>query len=244
MASGSGDSVTAVVLVQARMGSSRLPGKSLMALAGRPVLEHVLERAVAAGVGPVRLVTSVLEQDQALVRVAAALGVRAYTGSEWDVLERMATAACDVNSHQPVVRITGDCPFLDPGVLSNVVAAFRMAQDPDRGIDVADYVSNDTTCSGFPDGTDVEVFTASALRMADIYAVDRKDREHVTSWIRRHKRCGVHLCVAGDYTSRKLSIDRREDLELAQRMHKHLRRGQFSLADTMAAYEAVEKETA
>lgn len=212
------------------MGSSRLPGKSLMALAGRPLLDHVVERVLAMPkLADACLATSVSEPDSALAAVAAKNRIRLFRGSEWDVLERMRGAArwCAADV---VVRVTGDCPFFAPDVGLDVINAFLLGG--------RDYVWNDTHCSGFPDGTDVEVFTREALEAAADFSKRQTDREHVTPWIRENRRCGL---VSNDknYSSLKLSVDRPVDFELAREMYGVLPPRRLTLKDTIDAYEEV-----
>lgn len=225
-----------VAVVQARTGSSRLPGKSLMSLAGRPMLEHVLERVLAVrDVHEVVLATSVAQRDRPLMEVAFRLGIRTCFGSEWDVLSRVRDAA-QFTKADAVMRVTGDCPFFAPDVAQAVLAAFFSTRP--------DYVSNDTEMSGYPDGTDTEVFTREALERADSCAVRREDREHVTRWIRLSPCCsrGVVMCASGDHSALKLSVDRHDDFERAQRIHRFLPRGAFMLEDTLAACRLAAEE--
>jgi spore coat polysaccharide biosynthesis protein SpsF (cytidylyltransferase family) len=222
--------VRVVALVQARQGSSRLPGKSMRPLQGRPMIGHVLERARAIrGVDDVLLVTSTSALDSALIREAITLGCHFYTGSEWDVLGRMAEAARAVEA-DVVMRLTGDCPLLAPDVAEQVLAFH--ANDPVG----APYACNDTEASGFPDGTDVEVMTRAVLDEAAARAMDRRDREHVTPWIRRERTWATLRCDAGDFRALKLSVDREEDYERVRRVMAQLADpADFSFAATLAA---------
>lgn len=198
-----------VVLVQARVGSSRLPGKSLKPMHGRPMVSHVLRRARALGYDTV-VATSVSERDDLLADTVRDLGVPVYRGSEWDVLSRMAGAA-QMMEADVVVRVTADCPLWAPDVGQQVLSVFLAG--PRDGV-----VSNDTTTSGWPDGLDVEVFTCDLLLAATAAAEDRNcmsgrsDREHVTPWMRR---TAPHRIVVNDEDWRrfKLSVDTAEDFE-------------------------------
>lgn len=210
------------------MGSSRLPGKSLRPLRGRPLIHHVVERAQAIGVDHVILCTSLSERDAALAVEADRLGVSWFRGSEWDVLERLAQAAA---GYDVVMRLTGDCSFLAPEVSSLVLAEFLSRS--------VDYCSNDTTCTGYPDGTDTEVMSWVALDWACARALDRHDREHVTPYIRRHARTHTVYCETGDFSRYKLSVDTLADYEFAQRIAAHIRSGDFGLPATIAAAQKV-----
>lgn len=223
-----------VAIVQARMGSARLPGKSLMTLAGRPMLAHVLERAASVeGVEEVVLATSVNERDTPLARLAGDLGFRCWRGSEHDVLGRYAAAAKGVGADL-VMRITGDCPFTAPDVCQLVLQTIK--REP-----WWDYVSNDTLMSGYPDGTDCEVFRYESLLRANAMATDHKDREHVTPWLRRHSAKVTVHAVGCDYRNVKLSVDSPEDLDRARRVFGFLAPGAFSFEDTLLAYRCYER---
>jgi spore coat polysaccharide biosynthesis protein SpsF len=191
------------VVVQARLGSSRLPGKSLRNLNGAPMVWHVLRRVGELGFDVV-LATSVNANDDALADVAAEWGVPVHRGSEWDVLGRFAGAARQVGA-DVVARVTADCPLWAPDVGMAVVERYMVQ----LGHDV--IVTNDTGISGWPDGLDTEVFSAALLHAADARATDRNDREHVTPWMRRN---APHVVVGCDERWRvKLSVDTLEDFE-------------------------------
>lgn len=206
-----------VTIVQARMGSQRLPGKSLLALAGRPMLVHVLTRAQAMGY-PVWLATSGSDRDNPLIDLGISLDIPTFAGHERDVLGRMREAA-DASAAEVVVRVTGDCPLLAPDVGRAVVALYlaRCAGTQDvfwrNGI-----ATNDTAKSGWPDGLDVEVFSADLLRRADEKTGDTwADREHVTPWMLR---TGTRAVLDGprEKVDRKLklSVDTMEDFDFVR----------------------------
>lgn len=221
-----------VCVVQARMGSSRLPGKSLRELAGRPLLAHVLERALAIkGVDAVVLATSDSMGDDPVEALGSLCGVPVVRGSEWDVLDRVRLAAMRHNA-TVVVRVTGDCPFLAPEVATEVLQAYF-----DSPLAVG-YMSNDTTRSGFPDGTDVEVFSWNALDVASRNALSRHDREHVTPWMRANLTHGMVPAPANVHMAHlKLSVDTLGDYMLAREVAARLPGGDYSLAATVAAAE-------
>lgn len=163
-----------VAIVQARMGSTRLPGKVLVDLAGRPAIARLLERLTTApGVDQVWVACSDRPADDPLAETVAALGVPVFRGDENDVLSRYAAVA-ERTGADAVVRITGDCPLVDPAVVGQVVAAWRAS--------TADFVSN-TLVRSFPDGLDVEVFSRAALDRAHAEAEHPFLRMHVTPYI-------------------------------------------------------------
>lgn len=221
-----------VVVVQARMGSSRLPGKALRVLAGRPLIEHVLERASAfPTVDAVVLATTWEARDDMLVEVVRDLGYDVVRGSERDVLSRVREAAA-FGRAGTVVRVTGDCPFLCPEVARLVLEA--QARD-------GWYAWNDTGHSGYPDGTDVEVFPFGALDVAERSARLPREREHVTPWIRDHYPVTTVCASTFDYSMHKLSVDTLTDYQRACWLAGRLPRGDFSLAATMAALRGWEE---
>lgn len=167
------DSVLAII--QARMGSSRFPGKTLADLCGHPVLWHVVERArEAEGIDDVLVATTERRSDDSVADLCARLGVPCFRGSENDVLDRYYRAA-ESKRATAVVRITADCPLIDPRVIAKTVARFAEHN--------WDYVSNSLRYT-YPDGLDTEVFSFAALECAWRTAIAPSDREHVTPFIR------------------------------------------------------------
>ncbi len=168
----------ASVIIQARMGSSRLPNKVLMPLAGKPVLEHVIRRCQQARlVGRVIVATTVEAKDLPVVNFVSGLGVSVFCGAVNDVLDRYYQAA-RLFDLQHIVRITADCPMLDPEVIDRVIVAYFQEK--------ADYTSNTLEPATYPDGEDVEVFSFEALSRAWTEAVLLSEREHVTPYIRKN----------------------------------------------------------
>jgi spore coat polysaccharide biosynthesis protein SpsF (cytidylyltransferase family) len=198
--------VKSVAVIQARMGSSRLPGKVMMDLAGQPVLAHVVARAKAApGVDQVCCAIPDTRADDPLAELAEGLGAVVVRGSEADVLSRYAKAA-EATDAERLLRITADCPFLDPEVAGQVLALL------DGG---ADYGSNVAPRS-WPKGLDVESFTAEALRKAAWAASDPYDREHVTPWMRANLVC-ANLALPSDARAGwRWTLDHPEDLEFCR----------------------------
>jgi len=162
-------------VVQARTGSTRLPGKVLQDLGGRPLLQFMLDRLADLRVDDVVVATSTLARDDAVSDIARAGGRAVVRGSESDVLDRFAHA---LRAHPAdhVVRLTADCPLIDPTLVEAV-----LARHLDQG---ADYTSN-VFPRTFPRGLDCEVMTAAALRTAHTEAVDAVEREHVTPFLYR-----------------------------------------------------------
>lgn len=192
-------------IVQARMGSTRLPGKVMADLGGRPVLAHVLDRAShIVDVDKVILAIPDTPADDALLVIGRDAGVAVVRGDADDVLNRFHAAA-HAHAATVVVRITADCPLLDPAVSSRVVRRFIQGD--------ADYVSNIHPPS-YPDGYDTEVLSMAALDAAWSEAADRYEREHVTPFIwRRPDRFRLaNVSADRDRSSWRLTIDTAEDL--------------------------------
>ncbi|HRJ60542.1 MAG TPA: glycosyltransferase family protein, partial [Azospirillaceae bacterium] len=165
-----------VCVAQARMTSSRLPGKILMTAAGKPLLQWHLERLQAAKrVDQVALATTSNLSDDPVAELAEKLGVFVFRGSEHDVLGRFAgcAAACGADT---VIRVTADCPLIDPALIDDLADAF--AATP-----TIDYCSIDV--GRFPRGLDAEIFAYSSLAQAASEAQEPFEREHVTPFIYR-----------------------------------------------------------
>ena len=200
-----------VLVVQARLGSIRLPGKCLMSMAGKPMLQRVLERLEPLRVVCDDLVLAVPDYDFLgwIANVAEWICIR---GPERDVLERFCRVA-DQTHADVMIRVTGDCPLIDPHVTYAVFKAFQKSR--------ADYASN---CFPrmVPDGLDTEVFTADALHIANGNTYDPADREHVTPYLwdtrRIHdfKTIVVGDEVLGRYRHMKWSVDTREEFDWAE----------------------------
>lgn len=196
------------VVVQARMSSSRFPGKMLAKIAGQPQIGLVLQRALAAKrVEKVILATSEESSDDVLAETARGFGVEAYRGPLDDVLGRVCGAARKAGL-TTVVRVTGDCPLLDPEILDAMLARFAEGD--------VDYLSNVSPPS-FPDGLDVEVLSFAALETADRDAKGKHAREHVTVFVREHPeqfRLANFANPEGNESHLRLTVDSPEDLAL------------------------------
>jgi len=203
----------AVAIVQARVGSTRLPAKVLMPLAGRPMVEHVLRRAAAiAGIDEVVAAIPDGADDDRLAEVVKATGVRLVRGSSDDVLARYAAAAA-IAEAEVVVRVTADCPFLSQVVSGGVLAGFK----------ACDYVSN-TLERTYPRGLDTEAFSREALETAQREARDSVDREHVTPFIYRHPNRFILRQVLDDVDRSALrwTVDTPKDMEFARAVYDAL----------------------
>ena len=205
------------VIIQARMGSSRLPGKIMLPLAGRPVLEHVVSRLMK--VFPkqrIIVATSNLRQDDEVVALSASLGVTSFRGSETDVLSRFYDAAKSVKADY-LVRCNSDCPLICPQVVRRVICTFFKY----RG--AYDYVSNILSPS-YPVGMHCEIFKFQALERSFFLAREQEEREHVTPFIYRNPDIFNILNVLSDDNNSKirLTLDHPEDYKLISLIYDHL----------------------
>lgn len=204
-------------IVQARMASARLPGKVMAEVAGRPMLAHVVRRARRIpGVSQVIIATTDRGEDRVILEFAAAEGLPALAGSEEDVLDRVYRTASryDVSA---IVRVTPDCPLLDPTVCGLVLARFIEAQG---GLD---YVSNAHPPT-FPDGLDTEVFSFSALERAWREARLASEREHVTPylWKQPEKFRLANVTHREDLSALRWTVDELRDLAFVRAIYDRL----------------------
>jgi spore coat polysaccharide biosynthesis protein SpsF len=222
-----------IAIVQARTTSTRLPGKVLMDLCGQTVLHYVVRRCqLSRRLAGVVLATTDEPADDCLVEMAQSLGIAAFRGSRDDVLDRFVHAAQGAGA-DPIVRITSDCPLIEPAVIDSVVESYERT--------VADLVYTD----GFPRGTgDSELVPMAALRKA--WNETRPDeayyREHVLTYHWRHpERFRHHVVHAPPEIRRvdyRLCVDEADDLEVIRRICGHFApRVDFSLAEVVAFLE-------
>ena len=214
-----------VAIVQARMGSTRLPGKVLMDLAGAPMLARVVLRlGQAKSLDGAIVATSTDVADDAIAGLCAERGWACFRGHLHDVLDRYYRAAQWAGADR-VVRITADCPLIDPAIVDRVVAALA----------AADYSSNVVPVRTFPRGLDVEAFTFAALERAWREDVDPASREHVTPYIYRHPGMFRVMCVENDVdqSHHRWTVDRAEDLDLVRRIDGYFGRDDFTWEDVL-----------
>lgn len=211
-----------VTIVQARMGSTRLPGKVLKNIVGRPVLWHVINRLKESDLtDQIVVATTTKAEDIAIVNLVKSVGVECYTGSEADVLDRYFQAAKLYNA-TTIVRVTSDCPLIDPEMVDNVILFFKKNN--------FDYVSNTWTSAKndcnetCPAGLDTEVFSFGALEKAWEDAKLQSEREHVTPYIWKHSdlfRIG-HFRCSNDLSFMRLTLDYEEDLIFITEVYNRL----------------------
>lgn len=223
-----------VAVLQARMSSSRLPGKVLKPILGEPmVFRHIERLRRCREIDHLIVATSTAASDDVLAEACARRDVACFRGSLEDVLQRFVQAATSYAPHT-VVRLTGDCPLADPEVIDAVIRFFH-----DGGYD---YASNCLPPT-FPDGLDVEVMRFSCLQEADREAVLPSHREHVTPFLRAHPeryRLG-NYAANDDRSGLRWTVDEPEDFEFVRQVYEHLYPGNpnFTTEDVFALIQRV-----
>lgn len=203
------------IISQVRMGSTRLPGKVLLPVAGRPMLDYHVARLRESNL-PLALATTTLPADDILAEYAAAHGLPCYRGSETDVLSRYYEANQQFG-FEVVVRVTSDCPLLDGPTIGAAVARYVA-----EGNSLA-YRSN-VVARTFPRGLDFEIFSADLLALAQQHAGTATEREHVTPYLRAHfAPAGSvvrrdELCPLGDYSTPRLTLDTPADFMVLEQL--------------------------
>jgi len=208
-------------IIQARMSSSRLPGKSMKDINGKPTIKRVVERVSKSRlISEVWLACSKHNTDDILEEFSISNAINIYRGSMNDVLSRYVNISKNIKA-DIIVRITGDCPLIDPEIIDKVIEKHQNL--------FADYTSN-TLVRSFPDGLDVEVFSSKSLYEADLYSNNSFMREHVTPYI--HGRLSdkflsgnfkrEQLISTVDYSKYRWTLDEEEDLIFLNKVYNYL----------------------
>lgn len=222
-----------VILIQARMGATRLPGKPLKTIMGRPMISYLVERLWRVSkANEVVLATTTNPQDIQLVAYSQKEKLPFYRGSEEDVLDRFLQAARQHHA-DVIVRITADCPLMDPALVDQAIEHFLKGD--------FDYISTrlDEQCR-FPRGMDVEVFSMKTFEAVAEEAKLPEEREHVTLYYYRHPekfKLGSVVNQKLDLSKYRLTVDTPEDFELIGTLLEYLypRKKAFDLGDIAAA---------
>lgn len=224
--------MTTALIIQARMGSTRLPGKVMKNLAKMPVLWHIIQRVNHASLPNVILVATTTRPEDDLIEFSCKKwGVRVFRGEPEDVLKRycdgLAFLEIDLKKIDYIVRVTADCPLIDPAII-------------DEAIQIAitgkyDYVSNIDPPT-YPDGLDVEVMSRSALLKAHENASLKSEHEHVTPYIRKNPSFSKYNLIDTENNScLRWTLDTVQDFRFIQKIYKNLYRPSsiFSTKDVM-----------
>jgi spore coat polysaccharide biosynthesis protein SpsF (cytidylyltransferase family) len=213
-------------IVQTRMGSSRLPGKALRPISGKPILGHIIERLKKVkGISAVCVATSVDKGDDAIEEYCRTIKMACYRGSENDLLDRFYQAALMMKA-QHIVRIWGDCVLIDPAIIELVIKRY----DEDH----LDFCSNGHPAS-FPRGNDLEVFSFTALETAWREAKDQFYREYMSDFIWRNPdrfKTG-NVSQDKDLSSMNWCVDYPEDLAFATKVIEHFGKRLFHMEDVL-----------
>lgn len=219
------EKMNTVAIIQARVGSTRLPGKALKDILGKTMLARVVRRTLRSELVDEVVVATTTEQiDKAIVDECELLGIPSFRGSEQDVLDRYYKAA-KVFSADRIVRITSDCPLIDPDVIDETIQAFLDARSDYAGI------------KGYPRGLDVEVFSRDALEKTWREASKDYHHVHVTPYIYQNPSLFRLLLVESkeDYSNYRWTVDTQEDLTLVRTIYEKLNKDDgFSWKDVLA----------
>ena len=206
-----------IAIIQARMGSTRLPGKVMKKLAGVPVIKQVFNRvSMIEGLSGVLVATSTLDKDDPLAEYCASEEIPLFRGSEDDVLDRYVQASRQVGA-DIVMRIAADCPFIDPRVSTRVLDL--LLANPD-----CEYANNLTPVT-YPHGLATEVVRRTTLERLWEQCDEPEDREHVLYYIRKHPEAFTTMAVESpvDYSTHRWTLDLPEDFEMLSRLARKLK---------------------
>lgn len=221
-------------IIQARMGSTRLPGKVMKTLHGKTILEHVLKRVAQSNMlDEIIVATTNKDDDKIILEESLRCNTKVFRGSESDVLSRYYKAAVE-NNLDVVVRITSDCPLIDPQVIDAILTNFLQG-DYEIGTNAHSDPSNRT----FPRGLDTEVFWLSSLESAHNNAIEGFQREHVTPYI--YVKSDKILVYKNDvdYSDLRWTLDTLDDYKLISKIYDKLYHGKhdFYMLDIIKMLE-------
>jgi spore coat polysaccharide biosynthesis protein SpsF len=220
------------IIIQVRMTSTRLPGKVLKPLYDdKPMLFFELERLLTLkNCDTIIVATTINATDNPVLELCKKMNVPVFRGSEDDVLSRYYGAAVE-HKLDHIVRITGDCPLIDPKVTGDMIDFYRQSD--------FDYVSNFYPRT-FPRGMDTEVFTFAALKEAHEKAKSSREREHVTVYLREGSFRKGNFAQKGDDHEYRLTVDNQEDLIVAQKLYEalHVENPLFGYKDSVGFLDA------
>lgn len=221
-------------IIQARMGSTRLSGKVMKDLEGKTVLEHVIDRVRQSKmIDEIIIATTTHDRDDVIETEALRCGVEVFRGSEDDVLARYFYAAKE-NNLDIVVRITSDCPLIDPFVIDEIINFYL-----ENKFDLVTNAGSDLLQRTYPRGLDVEVFSFEILEKAHQNADKSYQREHVTPYIYENSTSIYYYKNLQDYSNHRWTLDTEEDFELISEIYRCLYHGShdFYLNDIVNIFD-------
>ena len=207
-----GKTLSTIAIIQARLNSIRFPNKVMQKINGKPLIEILIERVASAKeVNKIVVATSVNKKNKKLIEFLKRKKISFYQGSENNVLKRYYDAATK-NKFKNIIRITGDCPLVDPALIDQYVKIFKEKK--------VDYLSNICPPT-YPDGLDLEIFTYNTLKKAYLKAKNKYDLEHVTPYIQRSDDFKkINITYKKDHSKLRLTIDEKKDLEVIKLVFK------------------------
>ena len=219
-----------VATIEARMTSTRLPGKCLLKVEKKSMLEHLVNRLKKTNnINEIVLATTIKPTDDVLVQEAKKLNISFFRGSEKNVMDRVIKAGKSVNA-DVIVEITGDCPIIDPDLIDQAIMMFKKNN--------VDYVSNGNIRS-YPDGMDVQVFRLNTLIKSASMTKDALDQEHVTLHIRKNPKIFRHLNIISPpsmyWPELGLTLDEKDDYIFLKKIIEHFykKNPYFSCSDVI-----------
>lgn len=215
------------IVTQARMTSTRLPGKILLEAGGKTVLEHHVNRLAWSNL-PIYVATTINQTDDPVAEAAQSLGVFLFRGDEHNVLQRFFQCA-EKYDLDLIIRVTSDCPLIDGNIISEGLNTYLALNDPNI------YYSNCLTRT-FPRGMDFEIFSFELLRDAFLHAFVESDKEHVTPYINQNK--GKHTKIVNhisenDYSALRWTLDTEDDWKLLRILLEDYKAGDLHYSEIL-----------
>lgn len=224
--------------VEARMGSTRLPGKTMMKILDKPMLEFLIERLKRSKlIDEIVIATTINPKDEIIVELTDKIGVKCFRGSEEDVLARVLDAAKSVGG-DIIVEITADCPLIDPDVVDMIIREY-LNNDYDYVCNLNAPERNPILDSNFPVGLETQVFSVKVLEEVASLTNNPSDREHVSLYIYNHPERYKVYCVKApeelNYPKLELTVDYKEDFEVIKKIYEslYLKNPEFSILDAI-----------
>jgi len=215
--------MSVLAIIQARLGSTRFPAKVLQPILGKPMLWHIVCRVRhVSSVDKIVVAVPNGPKDEPLRRFCKEQGILCFAGSEFDVLDRFYQTAL-YHEGDPVLRITADCPLVDPVIVQELIELYRSGKYDHVGV-AAGAGAERLEKGHFPDGLDAECFSFAALERSWREATDARDREHVTRYMWNNRqlfRCG-HVISKQPYAKVRLTVDHPDDFLLVTKIYESL----------------------